>query len=253
MTVEQNIAFGLREARWDNLRSRERVEELLDLTHLEPHAHKRPDQLSGGERQRVALARALANRPSLLLLDEPLGALDLKLRQELLLDLRAILHQSKVPTIVVTHDQSEAFVLAEQVAILRGGSVVQLGSTELVFNQPRNRWVAAFLGHHNLLTSEHSRQLGLPASPHLLPQEAIELGQGEEVRVQGRIFKGFTVALELAWRGQKLHLEGPELGLFPGDTAQVRINWSRVVQLEDLGEEIAPKEVADATGYDFRP
>jgi putative spermidine/putrescine transport system ATP-binding protein len=233
LPVSENIAFGLREARWASHQIRERVSELLDLTNLGPHAHKRPHQLSGGERQRVALARALASRPKVLLLDEPLGALDLKLRQELLLELRAILRQTRVPTIVVTHDQSEAFVIAEQVAILQGGAVVQLGSPEMLFKRPRNRWIATFLGHRNLISPEQSRQVGLPTLPHLLPQEAIQLGSGEAAQVQERIFMGHTVALELAWRGQKLYLEGPESGLYPGDTVQIRIDWSRVVVLEE--------------------
>ncbi|MCX7601693.1 MAG: ABC transporter ATP-binding protein [Meiothermus sp.] len=233
LSVSENIAFGLREARWNEVGIRERVAELLDLTHLTPHAHKRPELLSGGERQRVALARALAHRPRALLLDEPLGALDLKLRQELLLELRAILRQTAVPSIVVTHDQSEAFVLAQQVTILREGAIVQQGAPEELFNRPKNPWVATFLGHHNILSAEQSRQMGLPARPHLLPQEALTLGEGEEARVQERIFKGFTVALELLWRGQKLYLEGPEPGLYPGDTTHVRVDWSRVVPLED--------------------
>ncbi|MCX7784061.1 MAG: ABC transporter ATP-binding protein [Meiothermus sp.] len=248
LSVSENIAFGLREARWDHARIRERVAELLDLTHLTPHARKRPDQLSGGERQRVALARALAPRPRVLLLDEPLGALDLKLRQELLLELREILHQTQVPTIVVTHDQSEAFAIAQRVVVLKEGSIVQLGSPEKLFNQPKNRWVATFLGHRNLLSAEQSRQMGLPARPHLLPQEALTLGEGEEVWVQERIFKGFTVALELAWRGQKLYLEGPELGLYPGDMTRIGVNWSKVVVLEEeapMREEDDPRHLAN--------
>jgi len=233
LSVWENIAFGLREARWDAASMRQRVTELLDLTHLGPHAQKRPGQLSGGERQRVALARALANRPRLLLLDEPLGALDLKLRQELLLELRVILQQIGVPTIVVTHDHSEAFAIAQQVALLKEGAIVQRGTPEQLFRQPRNGWVASFLGHRNLLSAEQSRHMGLPARPHLLPPEAITLGVGEEARVQARVFKGCVVALELAWRGLKLYLEGPEQGLYPGDTAQLQVDWSRVVALED--------------------
>ncbi|MBO1438118.1 ABC transporter ATP-binding protein [Meiothermus sp. CFH 77666] len=253
LSVSENIAFGLREARWDNARVRERVAELLELTHLSPHAHKRPDQLSGGERQRVALARALAHRPQVLLLDEPLGALDLKLRQELLLELRAILRQTAVPSIVVTHDQSEAFVIAHQVTILREGTLVQQGAPEQLFNRPKNPWVATFLGHRNVLTAEQSQHIGLPARPHLLPLEALTLGEGEEARVQERIFKGFTVALELAWRGQKLYWEGPEPGLYPGDTARVRVDWSKVVALEEEGNEGEPWQPADTVTPSARP
>ncbi|GIW34742.1 ABC transporter ATP-binding protein [Meiothermus sp.] len=253
LSVSENIAFGLREARWDTARVRKRVAELLDLTHLSPHAHKRPEQLSGGERQRAALARALAHRPQVLLLDEPLGALDLKLRQELLLELRAILRQTAVPAIVVTHDQSEAFVFAHQVSILRAGTIVQQGTPEQLFNRPKNPWIATFLGHRNVLTTEQSRQMGLPARPHLLPQEALTLGEGEEARVLERIFKGFTVALELAWRGQRLYLEGPEPGLYPGDTACIRVDWSKVVPLEEEGEKSELRELLDAQTSGIKP
>lgn len=256
LSVAENIAFGLREARWDNHRIRGRVAELLDLTHLEPHARKRPHQLSGGERQQVALARALDNRPGVLLLDEPLGALDLKLRQELLPELRSILRQAQVPTMVVTHDQSEAFVVAEQVAIMQAGRIVQYGSPEMLFNKPKRYWTASFLGHRNLLSPEQSLLLGLPVLPHLLPQEAIGLGQGDEARVVERIFKGFTVALELAWRGQRLYLEGPETGLYPGDTTRVGIDWSRVVALEadaPGSEVITQGHTADTKGSGSKP
>lgn len=237
LSVSENIAFGLREARWGKHPIEKRVAELLDLTHLGSHADKRPHQLSGGERQRVALARALANRPRVLLLDEPLGALDLKLRQELLFELRAILRQTRIPTIVVTHDQSEAFVIAEQIAILQAGHIVQLGSPEQLYNHPKNPWIAAFLGHRNLLMSQQSSHFGLPPLPHLLPQEAIQLGQGEEAVVSERIFMGLTVALELDWRGLKLYWEGPEPGLGVGETTRVRVDWSKVVALErQVGE-----------------
>lgn len=237
LSVSENIAFGLREARWAKEAILKRVAELLELTHLAPHAYKRPYQLSGGERQRVALARALAHQPNVLLLDEPLGALDLKLRQELLFELRAILHQTQIPTIVVTHDQSEAFVLAEQVAVLQAGQIVQLGSPEELYHRPKNPWIATFLGHRNLLSPEQSRQFGLPPLPHLLPQEALQLGQGEEAQVSERIFMGSTVALKLVWRGLELYREGPEPGLYKGDRIQIRVDWSRVVALENPAEQ----------------
>ncbi|WP_337867383.1 ABC transporter ATP-binding protein [Meiothermus sp.] len=237
LSVAENIAFGLREARWGKEPIQKRVAELLELTHLAPHAHKRPHQLSGGERQRVALARALAHQPNVLLLDEPLGALDLKLRQELLFELRTILHQTQIPTIVVTHDQSEAFVLAEQVAVLQAGQIVQLGSPEELYHRPKNPWIATFLGHRNLLLPEQSRPFGLPPLPHLLPQEALQLGQGEEAQVSERIFMGSTVALKLIWRGLELHWEGPEPGLYKGDRIKIRVDWSRVVALENPAEQ----------------
>ncbi len=246
LSVWENIAFGLREAHWTKEAIQKRVAELLELTHLAPHVHKRPHQLSGGERQRVALARALAHRPRVLLLDEPLGALDLKLRQELLFELRAILHRTQIPTIVVTHDQSEAFVLAEQIAILQAGQIAQLGSPEALYHRPKNPWIATFLGHRNLLSPQQSHQFGLPHLPHLLPQQALQLGQGEEALVSERIFRGSTVALELSWCGLELYWEGPEPGLYKGDKAQIRVDWSKAVALENsAGEEGAFIPVED--------
>jgi putative spermidine/putrescine transport system ATP-binding protein len=158
-----------------------------------------------------------------------------------------------VPTIVVTHDQSEAFVIAHQVTLLRDGTLVQQGAPEQLFNRPKNPWVATFLGHRNLLSAEQSRQMGLPARPHLLPQEAIALGQGEEAQVLERIFKGFTVALELAWRGQKLYLEGQELGLYPGDIVRIGIDWSKVVAMEEEDNEGEPWQPVDAVTPNARP
>ncbi len=249
LSVVENIAFGLREARLGKEPILKRVAELLELTHLAPHAHKRPHQLSGGERQRVALARALANQPKVLLLDEPLGALDLKLRQELLFELRAILHQTQIPTIVVTHDQSEAFILAKQVAILQSGQIVQLGSPEELYHRPKNPWIATFLGHRNLLSPQQSHQFGLPPLPHLLPQDALQLGQGEEAVVSERIFMGLTVALELAWRGLELYWEGPEPGLYKGDKTQIRVDWSKVVALENTADEEGAFIPVEDTGH----
>ncbi|RDI96016.1 ABC transporter ATP-binding protein [Meiothermus sp. QL-1] len=233
LSVYENIAFGLREARWPAQRIRERVAELLEWVRLEAHAQKRPHQLSGGERQRVALARALAAEPRVLLLDEPLGALDLKLRQELLWELRALLRRVRVPALVVTHDQAEAFALADRVAILREGRLVQQGTPEALYRRPKDAWVARFLGQRNLLSPEASRQVGLPERFHLVPPEAIVLGRGEEARVQERLFKGPTVALEFLWRGQRLYWEGPEQGLYPGDRVLLWVDWSRVVGLEE--------------------
>jgi putative spermidine/putrescine transport system ATP-binding protein len=169
LSVADNIAFGLLEARWPKAAREERVRELLERMELTPHARKRPTELSGGEQQRVALARALAPRPRLLLLDEPLGALDLRLREELLLFLRKTLKEEGVTTLLVTHDQGEAFLLAQRVALMREGRIVQVGRPEEVYARPIDPWAARFLGHKNLLSPEESRALGLPPKAHLLP------------------------------------------------------------------------------------
>lgn len=233
LSVAENIAFGLREAHWERARAEARVEELLELTHLGPHRGKRPGALSGGERQRVALARALANLPRVLLLDEPLGALDLKLREELLYELRAILRQTAIPTLVVTHDQSEAFILAQQVAVMREGRTVQVDSPERLYHHPKDLWTAHFLGHRNIFSSQTSLGLGLRPQPHLLPPGSLELGSGEEAEVLDRIFMGARVGLWLGWRGIRLYWEGRDTGLAVGQSTQIRVDLSRAVPLRE--------------------
>lgn len=151
MSVAANVAFGLRMAGWDKGRQQQRVDEMLELVELAGYQRRTVDELSGGEQQRVALARTLAPSPRLLLLDEPLANLDRKLREELVDELRTIIRRVGVTTIFVTHDQSEAFALADHVVVMRAGRVEQDGSPEEVYGWPANAFVASFLGFHNLL------------------------------------------------------------------------------------------------------
>ena len=123
-----------------------RVDEAIQLVRLGGMEARRPDQLSGGQQQRVALARALVNRPKVLLLDEPLGALDLKLRQEMQLELKSLQHRVGITFVFVTHDQAEALAIADHIAVMRDGVVVQAGSPDDVYAQPVSPWVATFLG-----------------------------------------------------------------------------------------------------------
>lgn len=146
-----NVAFGLRMAGWNRDAIRERVREALELVGLAGFEQRDVNQLSGGERQRVALARSLAPQPRLLMLDEPLGALDRALRERLLGELPAILKRVGVTTITVTHDQEEAFAIADRVVVMRAGRVVQQGTPEEVYRRPVSAWVARFLGLNNLL------------------------------------------------------------------------------------------------------
>ncbi|MCD6289583.1 MAG: ABC transporter ATP-binding protein, partial [Anaerolineae bacterium] len=149
--VFQNVAFGLEMQRWDRARVAARVQEMLELVGLTGYEHRRVFELSGGEQQRVALARSLAPQPQLLMLDEPIGSLDRALREQLLEELRHILRRVGVTTIYVTHDQQEAFALADRVAIMRDGRIVQEGSPEEVYRHPVDAFVARFLGLSNLL------------------------------------------------------------------------------------------------------
>ncbi len=151
MSVAQNIAFGLEMARLPRAQVAARVEELLDLVDLHGYSDRAVDRLSGGEQQRVALARTLAPQPRLLLLDEPLANLDRQLREELVGDLRAILSRVGVTTLVVTHDQQEAFVLADWLAVMNAGRLVQQGAPAAVYANPASLFVAEFLGFQNLL------------------------------------------------------------------------------------------------------
>jgi sulfate transport system ATP-binding protein len=150
MTVAENIGFGLRLRKTSRKETADRVAELLSLVRLEGLARRYPSQLSGGQRQRVALARALAVRPALLLLDEPFGALDAKVRQELRQWLRRLHEQMHVTTILVTHDQEEAFEVADRVVIMQGGQVEQTGTPQQVFDEPANPFVLDFLGNVNV-------------------------------------------------------------------------------------------------------
>ncbi len=151
MSVAANVGFGLRMAGWDKGRRQRRVDEMLEVVNLAGYHARSVDELSGGEQQRVALARTLAPSPRLLLLDEPLANLDRRLREELVDELRAIIRRVGVTTIFVTHDQAEAFALADHVVVMRAGRIEQDGTPQEVYRQPANAFVAGFLGFHNLL------------------------------------------------------------------------------------------------------
>ncbi|MDD2522681.1 MAG: ABC transporter ATP-binding protein [Anaerolineaceae bacterium] len=220
-SVAENIAFGLRLAGHSKAEVEPLVGKALESIHMQEFADRPVTELSGGEQQRVALARALAPDPHLLMLDEPLGALDHNLRTELLQDLRKRLHESRKPVIYVTHDQEEAFALADRLLLLHDGKLVQEGTPEIVFNQPANAWVASFLGLGNLvpaklisanivetkigqieLENESELELGSECMLLLRPQEALigeaAVGMHNHLRavVQDVIFQGEYYRLE---------------------------------------------------------
>lgn len=151
MTVEQNIAYGLEMERMERPLIEQKVTEMLQTIQLEKMAGRRPDQLSGGQRQRVALARALVKRPRLLLLDEPLGALDKKLRSEMQLELKRLQHEVGITFVIVTHDQDEALVMADRIAIMRDGQLLQCGTPNDIYEHPKDRFAADFIGEMNFL------------------------------------------------------------------------------------------------------
>jgi putrescine transport system ATP-binding protein len=151
MTVADNIAFGLKQDGLPREERLRRVEEMLALVKMESMARRKPHQLSGGQQQRVALARSLAKRPKLLLLDEPMGALDKKLRSEMQLEVVNIIEQLGVTCVMVTHDQEEAMTMAHRIAIMDQGKIVQVGTPDEIYEQPVNRFAAAFVGTVNLI------------------------------------------------------------------------------------------------------
>jgi putrescine transport system ATP-binding protein len=156
MTVEGNIAFGLKQERLPRDAIGGRVAEMLALVQLAPFAKRRPDQLSGGQRQRVALARALAKRPKLLLLDEPMAALDKKLREETQFELMELQNRLGTTFVIVTHDQEEAMTVADRMAVMEHGRIAQIGTPVEIYEQPNSRYVASFIGDVNLMQDRRS-------------------------------------------------------------------------------------------------
>jgi spermidine/putrescine transport system ATP-binding protein len=152
MSVFENVAFGLRRKHVDGAQTARRVNEMLELVQLEGKSNRRPRELSGGQQQRVALARALVNKPRALLLDEPLAALDLKLRQAMQIELKRIQREVGITFIFVTHDQNEALTMSDRLVVMNSGRIEQLGSPREVYEHPRTRFVAGFIGTSNLIT-----------------------------------------------------------------------------------------------------
>ena len=173
MTVQQNVEFGLRVRKAEVEQRRTRVADLLELVHMAPFADRYPDQLSGGQRQRVALARALAPQPSVLLLDEPFGALDAKVRQDLRRWLDELHRELGVTSLLVTHDQEEAMELANQIVVMHEGRVEQVGSPGQIYDDPATPFVAGFVGSANVLHGEvvdghvHLGSMRIPGAAHL--------------------------------------------------------------------------------------
>ncbi|WP_312241025.1 ABC transporter ATP-binding protein [Pantoea sp.] len=159
MTVEKNVAFGLKMQKLPAQQIRERVEEALALVELTDFARRYPQQLSGGQSQRVALARSLVTRPRLLLLDEPLSALDARIRRHLRDQIRRIQQELKLTTLFVTHDQEEALTLSDRIVLMNRGRIVQNGDAEALYTQPADLFAAGFIGNYNLLSAEQATRL----------------------------------------------------------------------------------------------
>ncbi len=172
MSVADNVGYGLVVRKVARAERKERVTDALRMVRLEGYEGRKPSQLSGGQRQRVALARALVNRPRVLLLDEPLGALDLKLREEMQIELKAIQQQVGITFIYVTHDQEEALTMSDRLAVFNNGRIEQIGAPAEVYERPATRFVAGFVGTSNLLRGDVAqRVLGTPGTFTIRPEK----------------------------------------------------------------------------------
>ncbi len=220
MTVAENVAYGLKHRNWPKAEIGDRVREMLRLVQLQGFESRRPGRMSGGQQQRVALARVLATRPKLVLLDEPLSALDAKLREELRLELKQILTSVGSTTIVVTHDQDEAMSLADRIIIMNRGRIEQQGTPDEIYMQPKTAFVAAFIGRTNWF---HGRIEDAPGSA--FARLTMDSGNALAVRHPGVANAGkWSVCI----RPERVHVTGPEgrtgspgENLLPGDVVDV--------------------------------
>ena len=226
LNVAENVAFGLRERGWAREARQQRVAELLEQVGLAGFERRRVYELSGGQQQRVALARALAPKPALLLLDEPLSNLDLTLRNDLKLLLKALLGALDIGAIYVTHDQSEAFTLAGRVALMRAGKLVQVASPAELYARPASRWAARFLGHPNLFELRKHPQLEAitRVSAVLLRSDLLELAN----RPSDGTYRAELRTHLVSGAAHTILLNLPELG--------IEVSWQGTTrELPDLG------------------
>jgi putative spermidine/putrescine transport system ATP-binding protein len=235
MSVGENVEYGLRVKRVPKAERRSRAVETLALVRLEGYERRKPSQLSGGQRQRVALARAIVNRPQALLLDEPLGALDLKLRQELQIELKEIQQELGMTFVYVTHDQEEALTMSDRIAVFNQGRIEQLGPPAELYEHPATEFVAGFIGTSNVLERGTRRFTVRPEKIRLLPQSAAE---GEPGVVRAAVYLGamtrFVVELDaggnLVALQQNLTVSSSDVHALEG--TRVRLAWSPDVEFE---------------------
>jgi spermidine/putrescine ABC transporter ATP-binding subunit len=219
MTVSENVAFGLKMARVEKRERAQRVLEALELVGLEEFGGRLPGQLSGGQQQRVAVARALVRRPAVLLLDEPLGALDLKLRKRLQVELSQIHREVGTTFVYVTHDQEEAMTMADRVAVLNTGTIEQIGAPEEIYKRPRSRFVADFIGESNFFAAI----VDGGAAGTVMLADGSRVGHARQDLARG------TTSVTLMVRPESIHISRPETAP-PGSVA------ARTIQTAFLGD-----------------
>ena len=202
LNVQENIAFGLKIAKVPRDEIKKRVDHMLDLVNLSGYGKRSVDQLSGGQQQRIAIARALVNHPEVLLLDEPLGALDLKLRKEMQLELKSMQQRLGITFIYVTHDQEEALTMSDTVVVMRDGHILQIGDPKRIYDEPVNAFVADFIGESNILRGTMVRDELVHFSGNDFP--CVDSGFGEDAPV------------DVVVRPEDIMLVGEDIGQISG-------------------------------------
>jgi spermidine/putrescine transport system ATP-binding protein len=238
MSVAGNIAFGLEMCGWTKAAIDARVREALVLVRLDGFAGRKPSQLSGGQQQRVALARALAPRPKVLLLDEPLSALDLKLRKEMQGELKRLQRETGITFVLVTHDQEEALAMSDRIAVMCDGLVLQIGTPKAIYDNPSNRFVADFIGETNLVPGKllgRSGALTVAVRPERVTLTRLN---GHAARAQGEIagatFLGLDTLYEILLDDVRVRARVRDAGeaFQPGDA--VSVDWPDTAERELL-------------------
>ena len=249
MTIEDNIGFGLKERGASKEETRKRVGELLDLIHLPDVGERYPAELSGGQAQRVAVARAVAYAPKVLLMDEPLGALDLKLREAMQIELRRIQQELKITTVYVTHDQGEAMNMSDRIVVMNLGVIEQMGSAEEIYNSPRTKFVADFIGSINFLPAKIVGEEG---------EWAVAETVGTKVKVPKSDASASSGEVAIAVRPERLELVAnggtDVLNVVPGKISNKIFNGNLMRIFVDVGAdepiviELPPEDVKSDMG-----
>jgi putative spermidine/putrescine transport system ATP-binding protein len=250
MTVADNVAYGLKVAKVDKAERERRMSEALEMVRLPGYGDRKPGELSGGQRQRVALARAIVNRPKVLLLDEPLGALDLKLREQMQTELKAIQGDVGITFVYVTHDQDEALTMSDRIAVFNDGRIEQVAAPEELYERPVNEFVADFVGVSNVIERSGERFTVRPEKIEVIgPGDSAdglvsERGRVTEVAYAGAITR-YTVELDAGGSLQLVRQNvGEAPGAMPEQGAEVLVGWrpehAAVVRGNTTKQEVAP-------------
>ncbi|MFS2177737.1 ABC transporter ATP-binding protein [Rhizobium pisi] len=226
LNILDNVAYGLMVKGVGKAERMKAAGDALELVKLPGYGARRPGQLSGGQRQRVALARALVNKPKVLLLDEPLGALDLKLREQMQEELKSLQRALGITFVFVTHDQGEALSMADRVAVFNNGNIVQEGTPQDIYRSPKTRFVADFVGSSNVIAPDLMASLGGEKRWASLRPEAIRLASdGIEAKVENASFLGAATRLSVDLKGSRLHVMLPAGASVPVIGAGIRLAW----------------------------